>query len=133
MDWGLGVAEFGYLREKLLFKRRSIYLVVCVCLCPRVLLIPLFRFNGSLRAQAIFTDLCLRFCWTFSLIPAAALPNYLAKYMDFWMVAFLEFAELFRRAMWGCFRSVLAFVRWFRVFRTLQALCLFTCVCFGFC
>lgn len=49
-------------------------------------------------------DLFLRFLWTFSLIPVQALPVYLAKYTDVWMIAVLAFAEIFRRSMWGCFR-----------------------------
>lgn len=30
MDWGLGVPEHGYLREKLIFKHRSLYWAVSV-------------------------------------------------------------------------------------------------------
>ena len=56
--------------------------------------------------QGIVTDLVLRFLWTFSLIPADTLPLWIGKYMDYWMIAFLEIAELFRRSMWGCFRCV---------------------------
>jgi hypothetical protein len=123
MDWGLGNPSCGFLRERLLFRNRSAYWVVRVCRildhwssypfiqdsCVR----RQWRLNDcplSICAfpQAIFTDLSLRFLWTFSLIPAASLPVWVARYMDYWMVAFLESAELFRRAMWGCLRSVRA-------------------------
>ena len=46
----------------------------------------------------------LRFSWTVSLVPVDYMPLWLAQYMDYWMIATLEVAELFRRTMWGWMR-----------------------------
>lgn len=80
MDWGLGNPDSGFLRDRLLFRRRWIYWLVMVA------------------------DLGLRFLWTASLVPVDSMPLWLAQYMDYWMIAAMEVAELFRRAMWGCVR-----------------------------
>lgn len=54
--------------------------------------------------QVITVNFGLRFSWTVSLVPVDSMPLWLAQYMDYWMIATLEVAELFRRTMWGWMR-----------------------------
>ncbi len=47
-----------------------------------------------------------KFSWTVSLVPVDSMPLWLTQYimMDYWMIAALEVAELFRRTVWGWMR-----------------------------
>ncbi len=74
-------------------------LTPCVCV-----LLPNATPTGCCWPQVMVADLGLRFLWTASLVPVDSMPLWLAQYMDYWMIAAMEVAELFRRAMWGCVR-----------------------------
>merc|ERR1719491_759756 len=58
-------------------------------------------------AVACVSDVCLRFLWTFTLFPTTANPYFHATFTYFnsaVFMAFVEIAELLRRAIWAVFR-----------------------------
>ena len=81
MDWSLGDMNYQGLRERRMFRRKSVYY------------------------SAIVADLCLRFLWTYTLIPAKDQTNFAHGVSLSTAVApFAAVAEICRRSMWSFFR-----------------------------
>ena len=77
MDWGLGQRKYGFLAQRLMYPKRSMYYAI------------------------IAIDLVLRFAWVLTLLPPQsgakfALPAYLT------LVSMM--LEIFRRTLWGFLR-----------------------------
>ena len=81
MDWSLGDIKEGGLRERRMFRRKSVYY------------------------SAIVADLLLRFLWTYTLIPEKDQSNFANGItLSLAVAPFAAIAEICRRSMWSFFR-----------------------------
>ena len=81
MDWSLGDSKNGGLRERRMYRRKSVYYI------------------------AIVADLILRFLWAYTLIPVKDQSNFAnGVSLSLAVAPFAAIAEICRRSMWSFFR-----------------------------